>query len=684
MAVDLFGIVGTVIAGTYEVEAVVAEGGFAVVYRAHHAGFGANVALKCLKLSRKVGPERQAEFLAQFKAEAALLFQLSSSIPTVVRPLHIDALTTKEGTFVPYMVLEWLEGETLAAIIQHRADDNLPPPPLKKLVRLLGPVAQALARAHDFTAADGTAVSIVHQDIKPENIFVASVAGEQVVKILDFGVAKAQSVASQVAGASASERSGGHSFTPAYAAPEQWAPDQYGETGPWTDVWGLALSLVEAMAGRLIIDGDIQTMMAIALDPVARPTPINNEVEVNEEIESVFERALALEPKRRHAHVGEFWDELLTALGMKEGHRDARREVGALLREERVEMLKPKPKGAALARLKLKPASVPKAPLALPKHRLTIDDPFELDEPSSAGDELEPLGTPARTPARPPRPAPKPSLELALPPLPAGAALAAVPDPRMTLQAPIGDDLDEPGESLIALGDLEASIPSVPPPPGPSSLEAAIPSMAPQRAASPTPEPRVAPKPSEQHAFELEIPVAPRKLGHQPAPLMNRSALDVDALAPSVPPREDLEASLRPAPQAPSYGEDLELGNDAPAVRVDLRSELPPRIAPPPELSFERKPQARPAPRRPAPGRDSQQALDDSAEPTRRRPSMLGLGIGLIVAAIAVALADRALRNEDGSSFVSLGPVSPTVVAGLLLAVGVGLSIFQLLPHDEQ
>ena len=280
MVSDQFGIVGTVIAGSYAVEAVVAEGGFAVVYRAHHSGFAAPVALKCLKLSRKVSQDREAEFLAQFRAEAALLFQLSSRIPTVVRPLHIDALTTKNGTFVPYMALEWLEGETLAAIIRQRAEDGRPPPPLKKLVRLLTPVAEALERAHNFTSADGTSVSIVHSDIKPENIFVANVGGDQVVKILDFGVAKAQSVASQVAGQGPNASSGVHSFTPAYAAPEQWDPEKYGETGPWTDVWGLALTLVEALAGRPIIDGDIGAMMGIALDPLARPTPLNNDVEV--------------------------------------------------------------------------------------------------------------------------------------------------------------------------------------------------------------------------------------------------------------------------------------------------------------------------------------------------------------------------------------------------------------------
>src|SRR5262249_45691258 len=159
--------------------------------------------------------DRQSKFLAQFKGEASLLFRLSASIPTVVRPLHIDALFAKDGTFVPYMVLEWLEGQTLAAIIEHRAQEKRSPLVLKKIVSWLGPVAHALERAHTFTSADGSPVSIVHSDLKPENIFIANVAGEQIVKILDFGVAKAQSVASQVAMGSSSG-SGTHHFTPAY------------------------------------------------------------------------------------------------------------------------------------------------------------------------------------------------------------------------------------------------------------------------------------------------------------------------------------------------------------------------------------------------------------------------------------------------------------------------------------
>jgi serine/threonine protein kinase len=113
---DVFGIVGSVIAGAYKVEAVVAEGGFGVVYRAYHSGFRAPVALKLLKIPQQLDKKHQAEFLEQFRAEAEVLFRLSASIATVVRPLHVDAVTTDSGVFVPFMALECLDGETLSLI----------------------------------------------------------------------------------------------------------------------------------------------------------------------------------------------------------------------------------------------------------------------------------------------------------------------------------------------------------------------------------------------------------------------------------------------------------------------------------------------------------------------------------------------------------------------------------------
>src|SRR5450755_1376539 len=350
MAEDVFGIVGSVIAGAYHVEAVVAEGGFGVVYRAHHGGFRAPVALKLLKVPQQ-NPAQRAEFLDLFRAEAELLFRLSASLPTVVRPLHVDAFLASDGRFVPYLVMEWLDGLTLEALIKQRNGAGLAAVPLRKLVRLLTPVARALERAHNFTGPEG-AISVVHRDMKPENIFIAQVAGEEVVKLLDFGIGKVRSAASQVAGRLSQDGKAPMAFTPAYGAPEQWAPRHYGQTGPWTDVWGLALCIVETLAARPIIEGDPAAMMGVALDPSRRPTPRNEGVEVPDAVEAVFERALALDPRARQRDAGVFWNELTAALQVPAAERarssrDDRSEDGRSSRIELVELPSRGPASAA-------------------------------------------------------------------------------------------------------------------------------------------------------------------------------------------------------------------------------------------------------------------------------------------------------------------------------------------------
>jgi eukaryotic-like serine/threonine-protein kinase len=417
MAEDVFGIVGSVIAGAYHVETVVAEGGFGVVYRAHHGGFRAPVALKLLKVPPQ-SSEQQAAFLELFRAEAELLFRLSASLPTVVRPLHVDAFTAADGSFVPYLVLEWLDGVTLDALIKQRNREGLAPIPLRKLVRLLTPVARALERAHNFSGPEGS-LSIVHRDLKPENIFVAQVAGEEVVKILDFGIGKVKSAASQVAGRMSQDGQAPTAFTPAYGAPEQWAPKHFGQTGPWTDVWGLALCMVEALVGRPVIDGDPAAMMGTTLDPQRRPTPRTEGVELPDAAEAVFARALALDPRARPRDAGVFWNELLAALQVPDSERgiplqrDGRAEQGgAGVRVERVDV-RSRSSGSM--------ARVPQ-PSAVLERALALDlefDPTSVPARPSTVSGTHRTPAPAQTSA--PTPAPEhahfvPDLEIDAPP----------------------------------------------------------------------------------------------------------------------------------------------------------------------------------------------------------------------------------------------------------------------------
>jgi eukaryotic-like serine/threonine-protein kinase len=328
MAEDVFGIVGATEDQTFRVEEAVAEGGFSIIYRAEHLLFGAPVALKCLKVPESLSAEDRAIFYRRFREEAQLLFQLSASLPEVVRPLHVGKLSL-ENKFVPYIVLEWLEGEPLDGMLARRREAGQTPLSVIKLVKLLTPIARALSRAHRFTSKRGT-VSVIHRDIKPENIFVCDRSGEQTVKLLDFGIATVM----RLAGEEVQPHHPGdmfYAFTPGYGAPEQWAPARFGATSPATDVWGLAITMVESLIGRRPIDGTVDEMKAIALDPAQRPTPRTLGASIPEVVERVFASALALDPRDRTASIDEFWSALERAVHVTPSLRcDARRDASTL------------------------------------------------------------------------------------------------------------------------------------------------------------------------------------------------------------------------------------------------------------------------------------------------------------------------------------------------------------------
>lgn len=315
MLQDVFGIVGTLQEGAFRVEQVVAEGGFAVVYRAHHEGFRADVALKCLKLPGTLSEAKQHEFLEKFRAEGELLFRLSAAIPAVVRPLHVGTITSPKASFVPFIALEWLDGRNLDAFIAERRRLGKAPLDLKRAVQLLAPAARALEQAHQFPGPNGK-VSILHRDLKPENLFVVDVHGRETIKVLDFGIGKVKGGATQIVGRASLEQSSFSAFTPAYGAPEQWLPKHFGQTGTWTDVWGFALTLVELVTAKAPLDGDAHAVMGAAIDERLRPTPLSLGVHTSDAVEAIFQKALAVDPKQRYHDIGEFWNQLEAEVGV--------------------------------------------------------------------------------------------------------------------------------------------------------------------------------------------------------------------------------------------------------------------------------------------------------------------------------------------------------------------------------
>ncbi len=308
---DPFDLSGVVIDGKYRVASVVGDGGFGVVYRGVHKGFGELIAIKCLKLPTELSESDRAELLEKLQEEGRLLHRLSKATSGIVQALDVGAFTTAAGKWVPYLVLEWLEGTTLGEFLKERADSEKKPLDLIEAMRLLEPAARALAVAHSQ--------KIAHRDVKPANIFLSDVGGKRTAKVLDFGIAKVLSDHRGYTTALEATAQAPTAFTPRYGAPEQFNK-QRGATGPWTDVFALALVLVECVTGRKALDGDDPTQLYIAsADPAMRPTLRGRGIDVPDEVEAVLKKALEVEPKHRYPDAGAFWTALEAAANIQGG-----------------------------------------------------------------------------------------------------------------------------------------------------------------------------------------------------------------------------------------------------------------------------------------------------------------------------------------------------------------------------
>jgi serine/threonine protein kinase len=297
---DPLELVGTRLAGKYDVVEVADETIFSVVYRANHRVWRRPVAIKALKASTVHGGSRET-LLESFVREGALLVELSERCAAICQARDIGSTTTAGGDWVPFMVLEWLEGESLESELLRERAEARPPRTLDEAVSLLEPIAEALALAHER--------GIAHRDVKPGNIFLLAKAADDAVncKLLDFGAAK-------VEGDAPGDGFFPRSFTPAYGAPEQFSPE-LGPTGPRTDVFALALVLVEIVTGRQPRGaGTVTELHARACDPKLPLVPSAHGVAVPPSVERVLTRALTVRPDQRFADALTFWVALKRAM----------------------------------------------------------------------------------------------------------------------------------------------------------------------------------------------------------------------------------------------------------------------------------------------------------------------------------------------------------------------------------
>ncbi|MEO8900213.1 MAG: bifunctional serine/threonine-protein kinase/formylglycine-generating enzyme family protein [Polyangiaceae bacterium] len=307
---DPLQLIGKLLEGKYLMQAFVSEGGFATVYRAEHLIWKKPVAIKLFSGLATAPEAMRASLHEAFIQEGAFLSELCTETASIVQPRDVGTYTAVGGAWVPYMVLEWLEGQNLDQLLEQEQRAAAGPWSMPQVVGLLAQVAMALDIAHGK--------GIAHRDVKPSNLFlVAAQTRSEIgtVKVLDFGVAKMMSDASYSASLA---RTGAHvtAFTPQYAAPEQFNRD-FGATGPWTDVYSLAAVAVELLTGVAPnSDWDVSQLGRAAMDETHRPTPRTLGATVSDAVEAVFVRALAVQPQLRYARAGQFWLELEAASGL--------------------------------------------------------------------------------------------------------------------------------------------------------------------------------------------------------------------------------------------------------------------------------------------------------------------------------------------------------------------------------
>jgi serine/threonine protein kinase len=227
--------IGTVIAGKYEIVAVIGTGGSATVYRARKVGMRLEVALKVMHGDLETDEDRE-----RFLREAEIIKKLQHA--HVVRVL--DYGHTHEG--VPFLVLSLLQGRTLDERLEREGalSDT-------ETARISLQVLRALEQAHSL--------KIVHRDIKPANIFLQRAVLGDVVQVLDFGLAKLVVDArdSRMALTSAGAVLG----TPRYMAPEQVRGE---EVGQGADIYAMGLVMAEMICGKPIIDGKTEMEIYVA------------------------------------------------------------------------------------------------------------------------------------------------------------------------------------------------------------------------------------------------------------------------------------------------------------------------------------------------------------------------------------------------------------------------------------
>jgi serine/threonine protein kinase len=276
----------SILAGKYRIEREIDGGAMGRVFSAVQLGLDRPVAIKVM---REVSDEFRRRFLLEARSLASLNHRNIVSI--------IDSGETSDG--VVFIVMEYLRGETLADALKREVRVDVP-----RTVQLAIQIARGLRAAHRQ--------GIVHRDLKPSNIFlIDDDEGGELVKLLDFGVAKALDDASRLQ--PRVTREGIIVGTPTYMAPEGVKNDCDGRA----DLYSLGCVLYQMIAGRppfVQVNGPLDVLAAHLHD---EPTPLSTRAPwVPRGVEALVMRLLKKKPDERFASAEALLDALKTQLAL--------------------------------------------------------------------------------------------------------------------------------------------------------------------------------------------------------------------------------------------------------------------------------------------------------------------------------------------------------------------------------
>ncbi len=270
----------------YRIIEELGRGGMGVVYKAEDTTLKRLVALKFLPAELTRDAEAKNRFVHEAQASAALNH---ANIVTV------HEINEHEGQ--TFIVMEYMEGRTLKDMISVGARRAVPLP-ITDAITIASQITRGLAKAHEK--------GIVHRDLKPANIFVTS---DQVVKILDFGIAKLAH------GQTKLTKTGTTMGTAAYMSPEQAMGK---EVDRRADIWSLGVVLYEMLAGKLPFQGEYEQALIYSIlneepEPLSKARP-----DASSGLEQIVGQALAKEPAERYQSMEELLEDLeAVAEGLK-------------------------------------------------------------------------------------------------------------------------------------------------------------------------------------------------------------------------------------------------------------------------------------------------------------------------------------------------------------------------------